>query len=604
MPNLQKNIRRLSLVFAVLLAPALMGWVDPEFVADNFNSALTTFRSGDFSTAHEQFTNILMDSRGTQYYSMTQFMVGLSSYRKGDWAKAAREFGSYAKDFPGYPVAAMARLYQGNAYYFDNDYIQAVEAYLSAIDIAGDDLPDVAATARKSARNLLWGYLSDDQLTLLSNRIEGKSAQLVDYIRVKRLYARGNGRRALEICDRSLESRPAGPYSDSLEILAKEISDGISSNLTILVLAPTDGSFAEYGIDMANGVRMAVENFAKSTRKKVDVVVENTSADPLVGAYACNAALRANSPIAVIGPLLSDVAVPIGISCDRDRVPLILPTASKDGLAGISPYVFQVSPPPSIGAKALSQYAFDSLGITNFSALAPDDPVGRKAVEVFADNVEAMGGKILSVAYYAEGTIDFSEHLKAIKKPYYDMAKRYFPHADTSDTRFYKPDHSVRPEDEWIIDIPGLFVPAYYDDLLNILPQIPFNYIKARLLGENGWLIDELSSMDGSHLDSAIVVPDDFWVDEGSSSWTTFRKGYRKAYGSDPSRVAALGYDAARLVLEGIRKGAITPEQQRDFLSATRGFRGPSGSITFDETGTNEDVSLVRFNRNRPEKIR
>ncbi len=604
MHSSRKNMKKLSFIFVILSAVSLLGWVDPEFVAEKFESAMSTFRSGDYSIAHEQFTNLLMDSRGTENYSMTRFMVGLSSYRNGDWQSSAREFGEYVKSFPGYPIASTARLYQGNALYFEGDNVRAVEAYLSAIDIAGDDKPEIAEIAGQSARNLLWGHLSDDQLMLLANRTEGESSQFVDFIRVKRYAARGENRRALEICNRSLENRSRSPFSDSLKALKNGLSGAISDKFTIIVLAPTSGAYAEYGVGMANGVRMAVDRFRRETGTNIEVIVENTAADPLVGAYACKAALSAQAPIAVIGPLLSDVAVPIAICCDRERVPLIMPTASKDGLAGISPYVFQVSPPQSVGAKALSRYAFDSLGVMQFSAIAPDDAVGRKAVDAFAKSIETLGGEMSSVAYYAEGTIDFSEHLKTIKKPYYEAAKRFFPHAETTDTRFYKPDFSVRSEDEWIVDVPGLLVPAYYEDLLNILPQIPFNYMNARILGENGWLIDELSSMDGSHLDSAIVVPDDFWIDSGSSMWSAFSKGYKKDYGSVPSRVSALGYDSAKLVLGGIRNGIITPDQQRDFLSATRGFIGPSGSITFDETGTNIDVSLIRFNRNKPEKIK
>ncbi|MCK5833220.1 ABC transporter substrate-binding protein [bacterium] len=604
MSNLLKDMHKVFILLALISTSAVFGWVDPQFVEGSFKSALEVFRGGDYQSSHKKFTSLLMDSRGTEHYSMTKFMVALSSYRDGNWEASAREFGDYVRSFPEYPISATARLYQGNAYFFMDDYINATEVYLASAKLAGDDMPKVAANAMQSSSNLLWGYLTDDQIMLLAARLEGSSGQIVDFYRVKRFQFRGENRRALELCNRSLETRAFGVFSDSLKVLANTLKNAISEKINILVLAPTEGAYAEYGNNIVNGVKMAVDRFSREKRINIAVITENTAADPLVAAYACKTAIAKNSPIAVIGPLLSDVAVPVAIYCDHEHVPLILPTASKDGLSGISPFVFQLSSPPSVGAKTLAHFAFDSLAVTRFSALAPDDPIGRKAVDLFVKEVEALNCEMLSVAYYAEGTIDFSEHLQAIKKPYFDEAKRFFPHADTTDTRFYKPNHSMRNEEEWIVDIPGFFVPAYYDDLVNIIPQVPFNYIRPRFLGENGWIIDQLKTMNGSQIDSAVVVPDDFWVDEGSSIWTSFSKEYKKSFGVNPDRIAALGFDSAKLILRGIDKGLITPEQQRDFLSATNDFSGTSGDISFDEMGTNFDVSLVRFNRNIPEKIR
>ncbi|GEM_PF-1497703 len=604
MSNSLKGILRFSAAIIVFAAGPLTGWVDPSFVESSFKSALETYRKANYNQAHESFTTLLMDSRGTGYYSMTRFMVALSSYREGRWEPAAREFADFVKSFPESEFASTAKLYQGNALFFSGDLVGAAEAFLASAKTAGVTNPEVHTNAMTSAANLLWGYLTDDQMALLSGRIEGVSGQIVDFYRVKRFQHRGENRRALELCNRSLESRGTGEFTDSLRALSNSLSSSISGKITILVLAPTEGRYAEFGLAIANGVRMAVEKNSRDGKKNISIVVENTSADPLVATYACKSAIAKHAPIAVIGPLLSEVAVPVAICCDQERVPLIMPTASKEGLAGISPFTFQLSAPPSVGAKTLARFAVDSLGLTRFSALAPDDAVGRKAVDTFAKEVEALGAKMSGVAYYSSGTIDFSEQLKSIRKPYWEEARRSFPYADSTDSRFYKPDRSVRNEDEWIVEIPGFFIPAYSEDLVNILPQVPFNYIRARFLGENGWIINQLKTMNGALLDSSIIVPDDFWVDESSTMWTAFSNEYRKSFGAAPTRIAALAYDCAKLVLTGIDKGLITPEQQRDFLSATRNFVGPSGKITFDEFGTNVDVSLVRFNGNKPEKIR
>ncbi len=600
---MREGIKKYSIAALLLLAAAVSAWVNPEYIAERFNEALSAYRSGDYSAAHSKFTNLNMDSRGSQYYSMTIFMIALSSYDAGNWDATAREFADFAKTFPGHPSAAKARVYQGNSRYKTGNPIPAVEAYLLAMDIASEKDIETAEIARRSARAILWGELTMDQLQIVGENAGGPSSQIVDYIRVLRHEHGGELSRALDICNRSLGRRSKGFYADSLKALSASISAKLTDHLSIAVFAPTSGVYTEYGQNMLNGIRLAIDEYKKESGKKIDLLIENTAADILVGAYAARNVYSTKSPVAAIGPLLSDVAVPVGAFSDEYRIPLVSPTASKDGLAGISPFVFQIATPPSIGAGKLAEYAVSKLWITRFSALAPDDPVGRKAVSYFAEKVESLGGEMVSVSYYAEGTVDFSEHLKHIRQPYYDQMKRFSARADTTDYRFYKPNGTMRDEGEWIIGIPAIFIPAYYEDLINILPQVPFNYIQTRLLGANGWIIDDVKSMDASYIDSAIVVADNFWANTEAAGWDRFSKNYRKAYGSGPDRIAAQGYDAGRIVCAGIASGAITPGQMRDYLSGASDFDGPGGGVTFDASGTNTRVNLIVFDRRTPKII-
>ena len=121
---------------------------------------------------------------------------------------------------------------------------------------------------------------------------------------------------------------------------------------------------------------------------------------------------------------------------------------------------------------------------------------------------------------------------------------------------------------------------------------------------KGGWIIEEIRHMESSYIDSAIVIPDDLWADKDTYAWENFSRDFRKAYGEQPDRIAALGYDAAQILCQGLSKGAVTPEQLRDYLSAVNGFAGPSGNVSFDATGTNTETMLVRFDRNTPKRIR
>lgn len=601
MLNMRIDIRNFSLLI-LIVALSAMAWVNPEYLDSRFFAAVAEFRSGNYSKAHLGFSDLLIDSRGSRYYPMTYYMLALSSYKAGDYDIASREFADFAGKFPDNPASGRAWTYMGNSLYLTGQALEAAKAYINALDSPSTD-EQTRQISRKSVEYLLWGYLSKDQLLIVNDYAEGSSSQLVDYIRAKRHELSGETSRALEISNRSLNRRPDGEYADSLKKLSERISKQISDNLTVAVFAPTTGQYGDLGRSMVNGIKLAFAQYESQSRKKIDLVIEDTGADVLVGSYSARNVFNRRNPVAAIGPLTSDVAVGIGVFCDQYRIPMITPTASKDGLAGLSPYVFQIATPPSVGAGKLVEWAHTNLGITEFSALAPDDPIGRKATANFARKIEEVGGELVSVAYYQDGTVDFSQQLKAIKEPYYKKMQRLVARADTSDIRFYKPDGSMRKEDEWIVHIPALFVPAYFEDLVNILPQVPFNYIRTRLLGSNGWIIEDVRTMDAAYIDSSIVVADNFWSDKDNPRWESFSREYRRTYGYEPDQIAAYGYDAANLICKGFASGAITPDQIRDYLSGVSDYAGPSGMVDFDAAGANLKSTLVIFDRKTPKRI-
>jgi branched-chain amino acid transport system substrate-binding protein len=78
-----------------------------------------------------------------------------------------------------------------------------------------------------------------------------------------------------------------------------------------------------------------------------------------------------------------------------------------------------------------------------------------------------------------------------------------------------------------------------------------------------------------------------------------FRKAYIHAYpGSTPTAFAALGYDAARLILAAVAEaGSSDPDNVRQALSRTRQFRGVTGTISYsaDSRIPTKSVSILQI---------
>ena len=64
-----------------------------------------------------------------------------------------------------------------------------------------------------------------------------------------------------------------------------------------------------------------------------------------------------------------------------------------------------------------------------------------------------------------------------------------------------------------------------------------------------------------------------------------FVEAYKKEYGAIPDSMAAMGYDAANLLVDAIRRANSTESAKiRDALSATKNFKSVSGEMSLNET--------------------
>ncbi|MBI1389939.1 MAG: ABC transporter substrate-binding protein [bacterium] len=72
-----------------------------------------------------------------------------------------------------------------------------------------------------------------------------------------------------------------------------------------------------------------------------------------------------------------------------------------------------------------------------------------------------------------------------------------------------------------------------------------------------------------------------------SSGNAAFAARYQKRFHEAPNRAAMLGYDAVRLIVEGVRAGGVTRSVLRERIAGLNDFTGVSGAIRWDNGGSN-----------------
>jgi ABC-type branched-subunit amino acid transport system substrate-binding protein len=97
-------------------------------------------------------------------------------------------------------------------------------------------------------------------------------------------------------------------------------------------------------------------------------------------------------------------------------LPVFSPTASESGIAGLSDFMFQLSPDVDIIASKLALYAMNQMKMDTFAILAPLDDKGMGLAEAFKKTVEESGGHILIEEYYYPESDSYKEQFMRIRR--------------------------------------------------------------------------------------------------------------------------------------------------------------------------------------------
>jgi branched-chain amino acid transport system substrate-binding protein len=326
-------------------------------------------------------------------------------------------------------------------------------------------------------------------------------------------------------------------------------AEGIQIGFFGALTGPT-ATFAQSG---RNGVTLAVEQLNAAGGvlggKRLELLVEDDRGEASEAASAVSKLITRDHVVALIGEQASSRTIAAAPIAQSYGVPMISPTSTNVEVTKKGDYIFRVCFTDPYQGAVLSSFAREHLKAKTAAQLVDvrnDYSVGL--AQAFRESFEKSGGRMLADQKYSEGDSDFSAQLTAI-----------------------------RP-----LDPDVLIVPGYYTDAGLIARQARALRIRATLLGGDGWDSPKLTEIGGDAVEGA-YFSNHYSVEDPSPAVRQFVAAYRRKHGADPDSIAALSYDAARLLADAIRRaGSTEGKRVRDALAATTDFSGVSGLIRMD----------------------
>jgi ABC-type branched-subunit amino acid transport system substrate-binding protein/predicted negative regulator of RcsB-dependent stress response len=463
------------------------------------------------------------------------------------------------------------------------DFVRAIRTLLEGIEGGSDDQP---AEAREQIREMIEEKLDRKGLVRVREAFphaypgDLASIRLIDYY-----IARGEDHLAEREIRHFLTAFPAHPHAarvnDSLDLLNARLKANQYFIATVLPLSGRLGAFAN---DVLEGIQLAIERAREQPgTPSIGLIVKDHDADREGFLDDLAALLIEDRPLVVIGPMLSKNLPVMAEMAQKTRVPLITPTATLPNVRRLGAYMFSTSLTYGLQAERIAAYATKEQGYRRFSILHPDTVYGRELARLFAQEVRRNDGEIIAIESFKEGDTDFGPPITRIKA---EDLKKYGLAVQVGTSR--QTGKHVNRNDKRVLYTPGfdaMFIPSRSSDIGLIAAQLAFHDIRVPLLGTNGWNTQDFARTADRTVDGATFV-DGFFVDSPNPAVQEFVQRYQKRFQTTPSLFAMQGYDAARVVIEGIRNGATSGEALQEFLTTQRNLPALSGPAGFGPDGT------------------
>jgi branched-chain amino acid transport system substrate-binding protein len=319
------------------------------------------------------------------------------------------------------------------------------------------------------------------------------------------------------------------------------------------LITPLSGDVKTYGESVKNAYELAVDEANKSGKVQITTVVADSKGDPTEGVNAFTKLANQDKVKAVVGPVISRVAIGVSEAVQSAKVLMITPTGTSPKITidggKRKDFVFRSCFIDPFQGTVMSKFASTTLKAKTAAVVYDiSNDYTKGLAEFFKESFEKSGGKVVQFDSYGKDDVDFS--------------------AIVTKTASLNPD--------------VLFLPDYYNKVNLLAKQAREKGVKATLLGGDGWDSPELDTKatEGGYF-SNHYSPEDTRAEV--QNWV---KKYQEKYKVVPDALATLGYDATTLLINAvITAGSNDPAKIRDAMAATKDFKAVSGNITFDKNG-------------------
>ena len=329
--------------------------------------------------------------------------------------------------------------------------------------------------------------------------------------------------------------------------------------LKIAVIGPMTGGAAAYGVAVANGAKIAVEEINAKGGMQVILDIQDDEADPEKGINAYNSVLD-NGAQMILGTVTTAPCLAVSAQAFEDRVFMLTPSASSADVTAGKDNAFQVCfTDPGQGVAAADMIAAKGMGTKIGIIYNNADVYSTGIYQAFAARCAELNLEIVATTTFpSDDNADFSVQIAECKDNGADL----------------------------------VFLPIYYTPASMILTQANAMGYAPTFFGVDG--MDGILTLEGfdKTLAEGVMLLTPFAASSQDEKTQSFVQQYVAAYGEEPNQFAADAYDGIYALYTAAQNAGINgdtaPEDACEMLIeqfVTLQVSGLTGELAWVATG-------------------
>lgn len=312
------------------------------------------------------------------------------------------------------------------------------------------------------------------------------------------------------------------------------------------------GQTSSFGQSTKNGIELAVEEINAAggiNGKKITLVVEDDQGRPEQAKTVVSKLVNQDKVHAVLGEVASTNSLAAAPVAQEAKIPMITPSSTNPKVTEVGDYISRVCFIDPFQGAVMAKFSANTLKAKTAAVLGDvNSDYSKGLTQFFEQEFTKLGGKVIAKEAYTQTDPDFKGQLTKIRE--------------------LKPD--------------VIYVPGYYGQVGIIVKQARELGMTMPMLGGDGWDSPELWKLGGAALKDT-YISNHYSADNPAPEIQNFVKAYQAKFKVVPDSLAALAYDAAKVLADAIKRaGGTDPVKLKDAINATKNFAGVTGSITLD----------------------
>ena len=326
--------------------------------------------------------------------------------------------------------------------------------------------------------------------------------------------------------------------------------------------APMTGNYAQFGVDISNGAKLAVTDAGQFQGFSFELDVQDDGGSGEGGAAVANKLVSDPTVVAIAGHIFSGAtaaAIPI---YEKVGIPMMSPSATNPPLTQSGSKVFnRLVFTDAAQGKFAAAYLYNILKVKNLAIMHDGSTYGQGLAAVVQDQFKSLGGNVVAFTAITPGESDYSA-------PLADIASK-------------KPD--------------ALYFGGYVAEGVVIINEMKAAGLgNAVFFGDDGTFGQDFLDRTGANGEGAFSTA---LIPPATDAVTKFDNAYQAAYGQPAGKLSPYSwtaYDSAAVLIKAVESVAVKGSDgnlyvpRAALVAAVRGtkdYQGLSGIVTCDATG-------------------